>query len=197
MPGNLRTLLYSLSYMLNFGHFVVSNSGNRKTGRRIGNMAEICDQVWLALENVHCAPELLFQIHPLHGVCRWYPAVRAQDSHVIMSASWVGLVSCPTPHMPPGEKRSCKQTQISWAYYPKVIRTNEFGRSVIITQHFPYNSKICSSLFEYLYYFWADCPQNVLNIARLHCHKRVLAQEIQLDSPDYFSLWEGGVWGRG
>lgn len=50
--------------------FVASNSGNRKTGRRIGNMAEICDQVWLALENVHRAPELLFQIHPLHGVCR-------------------------------------------------------------------------------------------------------------------------------
>ena len=110
---------------------------------------------------------------------------------------WVGLVSCPTPRMPPGEKWSSKQTQISWAYYPKMIRTNEIGRSVIITQHFPYNSKICSSLFEYLYYFWADCPQNVLNIARLHCHKRVLAQEIQLDSPDYFSLWEGGVWGRG
>lgn len=70
MPGNLRRLLYSLSYMLDFDHFVVSNSGNRKTGRRIGNMAEVCDQVWLALETSPCLPELLFQIHPLHGVYR-------------------------------------------------------------------------------------------------------------------------------
>ena len=34
---------------------------------------------------------------------------------------------------PPGEKRSGKQSQISWAYYPKAVRTNEIARSVIIT----------------------------------------------------------------
>ena len=26
--------------------------------------------------------------------------------------------------------------------------------------------------------------------------KACIAQEIQLGSPDHFSLWEGGVWGR-
>ena len=40
--------------------------------------------------------------------------------------SWV--VSCP-PH---GEKRSGKQSQISWAHSQKVVRTNEIVRSVIL-----------------------------------------------------------------
>ena len=38
----------------------------------------------------------------------------------------------------------------------------------------------------------------LLNIARLHCHKKCpLAQEIWLGSPNHFSSWEGGVWGLG
>ena len=57
----------------------------------------------------------------------------------------------PSPHVPPGEKRSGEQSQISWAYYPKVVRTNEIARSVIITQHAPYNSKICSSPYPYFF----------------------------------------------
>jgi len=31
-------------------------------------------------------------------------------------------------------------------------------------------------------------PQNILNAARLHSQKQSLAQEIQLGSPDYFTL---------
>ena len=36
-------------------------------------------------------------------------------------------------HMAPGEKQSGEQSHISWAYSPKVVRTNEIARSVIIT----------------------------------------------------------------
>ena len=39
----------------------------------------------------------------------------------------------PYPHAPPGEKRSSEQSQISWAYYPNMVMTNEIARSVIIT----------------------------------------------------------------
>ena len=49
--------------------------------------------------------------------------------------------------------RSCERSQIPWAYFPKVVRTNEIMRSVIITQHFPYNSKMFKSLLKYLYLF--------------------------------------------
>ena len=59
----------------------------------------------------------------------------------------------PRPHAPPGEKRSGEQSRISWAYYPNSVMTNEIGRSVIIMWHFPYNSKIWLSPFEYPYLF--------------------------------------------
>ena len=50
--------------------------------------------------------------------------------------------------VPPSEKQSGERSQISWAYSPK-------SELWIITSHFPYNSKICSSLFKYLYLsFW-------------------------------------------
>ena len=39
----------------------------------------------------------------------------------------------PRPHVPPGKKQFGEQSQISWAYYPKVVMTNEIARSVIIT----------------------------------------------------------------
>ena len=48
-----------------------------------------------------------------------------------------------SPHAPPGEKQSGERSRISWAYYPKAIRTNEIAGSVIITYHLPYDSKIC------------------------------------------------------
>ena len=38
----------------------------------------------------------------------------------------------PRPRAPPGEKRSGERSQISWAYYPKRVITNEIARSVII-----------------------------------------------------------------
>ena len=45
----------------------------------------------------------------------------------------------PHPRAPPGEKRSGERSR---AYSPKVVMTNEIARSVIITWHFPYNSKL-------------------------------------------------------
>ena len=39
----------------------------------------------------------------------------------------------PSPRVPPGEKQSGEQSHTSWAYYPKVVMTNEITRSVIIT----------------------------------------------------------------
>ena len=35
-----------------------------------------------------------------------------------------------SPRAPPGEKRSGEPSRISWAYYPKAVRTNEIARSV-------------------------------------------------------------------
>ena len=42
--------------------------------------------------------------------------------------------------------QSGEQSRISWAYYPKAVKTNEIARSVIITYSFPCNSKICTFL---------------------------------------------------
>ena len=42
-----------------------------------------------------------------------------------------------------------------WAYSPKLVRTNKIARSVITTNHFPYNSKNFKPLLEYWYLFWA------------------------------------------
>ena len=73
---------------------------------------------------------------------------------------------CPS-HMPSlraplGKKWSGWQSRISWAYYPKLVKTNENARSV---------KKKCLSRFKHLYFFWAGFPQNASNIARLHCCK--------------------------
>ena len=75
-----------------------------------------------------------------------------------------------SPCAPPGEKQSGEQSQISWAYYSKVVRTNEIARSVIISKHLPYNDdkKNCSSPFKYPYFIGVGFPQN---ITRLHCRK--------------------------
>ena len=71
----------------------------------------------------------------------------------IHNALWLLSSLVLRPRAPPGEKRSGERSRISWAYYPKRVMTNEIARSVIITLHFPYNSKICSSPFEYPYLF--------------------------------------------
>ena len=93
------------------------------------------------------------------------------------------------------EKWSGERSRISWAYYPKQVLTNEISRSVIITQHFPCNSKMCSSVFKHPYLFRAGWLQNVLIQVTLS-QKCALALEIQLGSPDHFSSREGGVWVR-
>ena len=64
------------------------------------------------------------------------------------------LLSFLLPHLslmstmfaPPNKKWSGEQSQISWAYYRKVVRTNEIVRSLIIMPHFPYNSKFFISI---------------------------------------------------
>ena len=43
---------------------------------------------------------------------------------------------------PPGEKQFGKQKLTFLSLFPKVVGTNEIARLVIITQHFPYNSKV-------------------------------------------------------
>ena len=48
-----------------------------------------------------------------------------------------------SPCAPPGEKPSGEQSRISWAYYPKAVRTNEIARSVIIRSTALTTVKIC------------------------------------------------------
>ena len=45
----------------------------------------------------------------------------------------VGTSLVPRLRVPPGEKRSGERIQISWAYYPNGVMTNEIARLVIIT----------------------------------------------------------------
>ena len=52
--------------------------------------------------------------------------------------------------MPPSERQSGEQSQISWAYSPKAVRTNEIVRSVIIT----YRTCFTTVLLKYPYLFW-------------------------------------------
>ena len=42
------------------------------------------------------------------------------------------LVLCPDPCAPPGEKRSGEQSQTFGVYSPKVVKTNEIARLLII-----------------------------------------------------------------
>ena len=48
-----------------------------------------------------------------------------------------------SPRAPPGEKWSGEGSRISWAYYPKAVRTNQIARSVIITYTALTTVKIC------------------------------------------------------
>ena len=47
----------------------------------------------------------------------------------VICLSWHILVS--SQRVPPGEKQSGEQSWISWAYSPKVVRTNKIARSVL------------------------------------------------------------------
>ena len=58
-----------------------------------------------------------------------YTTLAEAVAGLVFHVSGTSLV--PSPCAPPGEKRSGEQSQIS--YSPKVVRTNEIARSVIIT----------------------------------------------------------------
>ena len=69
----------------------------------------------------------------------------AQQGCIAMYDVCNGSCMCslvPLLHVPPSKKRSGEQSRISWAYSPKVVKTNEIARLVIITY-------ICSSPFDY------------------------------------------------
>ena len=50
------------------------------------------------------------------------------------------------------QEQSGERSQISWGYSAKRWKTNVIARLLIITYHFPYNIKIYSSLFRYVYF---------------------------------------------
>ena len=64
---------------------------------------------------------------------------------------WWDLPSLvPSPHTPPSMKWSGEQSQISRAYFPKVVKTNEIVRSVIISGMYSI-SLTTLSLLKHLY----------------------------------------------
>ena len=70
------------------------------------------------------------------GVVVHYQSIIVNDVMVMYCKEWYmkNLPSLmPTPHVPPGEKRSGERSQISWAYSPKRWKTNEIARLLIIT----------------------------------------------------------------
>ena len=85
--------------------------------RRVPRCVEIILSGWSQCGTLSCdiSPE------ESRGV-RW--------SYTLATGEEVSLVT--SPCAPPGEKRSGERSRISWAYYPKVVRTNEIARSVII-----------------------------------------------------------------
>ena len=65
-------------------------------------------------------------------------------------STWLWRSSLVTsPCMPPDEKRSGERNQISWAYYPKAVRTNETARSVITKT---FSHKIVMIRVRHVYY---------------------------------------------
>ena len=63
-------------------------------------------------------------------------------THTFLLKADLRVLQCislmPSLCVPPGKKRSGEQSQTLWAYFPKVVRTNEIARWIIIS---PYNSK--------------------------------------------------------
>ena len=79
---------------------------------------------------------------PLLGLCTWergYP----QTVHLLCFTRLSTTSLVPSPRTHPSEKWSGE-----WRWISKVVKNNKIARSVIITWHFPYNSKICSSPIE-------------------------------------------------
>ena len=69
----------------------------------------------------------------------------------------------PNPCVPPGEKWSGEQSQISWAYFPEVVRTNEIARFLLPSTSLISYSSISTFFSRY----------DIMNVARWHCHKSV------------------------
>ena len=110
----------------------------------------------------------------------WYRANQSQTKWCTFWTliDWCGILFffklslVPNPCAAPAERQSGEQRQISWAYSPKVVRTNEIARLAIITKHFPYNSKtfcLYSSIrtfFEQVWYkmFWTLLGDTVAKV---------------------------------
>ena len=71
------------------------------------------------------------------GKAWFFLVVRLAREAVGMQRTVVLYQAC----APPGKKWSGEWSWISRVYSPKVVKTNEIVRSVIITWHFPYKSK--------------------------------------------------------
>ena len=95
------------------------------------------------------------------------------------------IVSCPARVHLLARNSLVNEGQISWAYSQEVVRTNEIVKLLCSTYN---NSIFFLSLLKYLYFFWALLGYTVAKVCA--------SQQIQLGSPDHFSSWEGGVWGR-
>ena len=77
-----------------------------------------------------CHSQLHHVTHtPTIHVCMWHcTATQFTEAH------WSNLVLFPVhPHLSPATNGLVNLSQISWAYYPKAVKTNEIVRSVIIT----------------------------------------------------------------
>ena len=60
----------------------------------------------------------------------WYLLFAHARNYPLLNTCFSLVTSLRTP---PGEKLSGERSRISWAHYPKAVRTNEIARSVIIT----------------------------------------------------------------
>ena len=122
----------------------------------------------------HCTLHLLHTLHPLYT--SWTPRINLREWPEYPSPEVPSLV--PSLCTPPGEKWSSEWSWISWALNYVALPLQQWKLFISIRVSIP---------------FWASWPQI---IARLHCRKSALPQEIRLGSPDRFISWEGKVWGR-
>ena len=136
-----------------------------------------------------------------------WPLIAWGSTHVA-SYSEVSLV--PTPSAPPGEKRSSERTAKSnfLGLFPKTVEDQWDCEIANYYVALPYNIQIYSSPFEYPCFFLIRFSSICAFFGRVFrkifwtllgytvAKAPALAQEIRLGSPDRFSSWEGGVWGR-
>ena len=70
-----------------------------------------------------------------------------------MSLVYISNGLVPGLHVPQGEKWSGEQCQISWAYFQKVVTTNEIVRSLIVMYTVLTIANFIDSLLSCLYLF--------------------------------------------